>query len=372
MDFSLDDEQVAIRDAVRQLLDAPQSAPDDDPLGFDAVRWQQLAEMGVLGLTIAEEHDGMGAGPVETMLVAQEIGRANAPEPVIEVAVIAAGLIAASGTDEQRADLLPQIAQGTLRPVLAANEPGAPWRIWAHGVTAEPVGGDRWVVSGVKEPVLYGDSADLLLVTAAVGDDTRLLVVDPHQPGVSRAGHATVDDRRAARIVLDGAEATALGTDPDGLAALRAIVPLGAAAYSAEALGLMEVMLDTTVDYLRSRRQFGAPLSSQQVLQHRAADMYVSLELARSTVQYASMSLASTRSDSTAATRAKLQTGVAGRHISQEAIQLHGGIGMTDEYVIGHYVKRLVALEHVVGDVGHQRELLRRSLLDHTTVDILA
>jgi alkylation response protein AidB-like acyl-CoA dehydrogenase len=370
VDFSLDAEQLAIRDTVRRLLDQPRLVRDDT-FGFDPERWARLADLGVLGLTIPEEHDGMGAGPVETMLVAQELGRANAPEPVIEVAVIAAGLIAGSGTDEQRRELLPRIAQGTIRPVLAANEPGAPWRMRAHGVTARHVDGDDWTLTGVKEPVLFGDTADLLLVTAAAGDEQRLLVVDPHQPGVTRTGYATIDDRRAARVTFDRARATPLGTDPDGLMALRASVPRGVAAYAAEGLGLMEVMLDSTVDYLRSRRQFGAPLSSFQVLKHRAADMYMSLELARSMVQYAAMSLASTRPDPSAATRAKLQAGVAGRHISQEAIQLHGGIGLTDEYAIGHYAKRLVALEHVVGDARHHRELLSRTLLDHTTVDVL-
>jgi len=363
MDFSLDNEQLAIRDAVRQLLSSP---------GRDAGRWAELADMGVLGLRIAPEHGGMGAGAVETMLVAQELGRANAAEPVIEVAITAAGLIAAAGTAGQQADLLPRIADGTLRVVLTANEPGASWRVRAHGVTAEATGADGWSLTGVKEPVVVGDTADLLLVTALAGEQTRVFVVDPSQQGVTRTGYETVDGRRAARIVLDGAAATQLGTEPDGLVALRTAIPFGVAAYAAEALGLMEVMLDITVEYLRSRRQFGAPLSAQQVLKHRAADMYVSLELARSTVQYAAMSLASTRSDPSAATRAKLQTSIAGRHVGQEAIQLHGGIGMTDEYVLGHYVKRLVALDHVAGDARHQRELLARSLTEHTTVDILA
>src|SRR5699024_3301537 len=144
----------------------------------------------------------------EAMLVAQELGRANAAEPVIEVAIVAAGLIAAAGTAEQQADLLPRIVDGSLRVALAANEPGCAWRMRAHGVTAEPADGARGCLTGVKEPVVVGDSAALLLVTALAGEHTRVFVVDPDTPGATRTGYETVDGRRAARIVLDGAAAT--------------------------------------------------------------------------------------------------------------------------------------------------------------------
>jgi alkylation response protein AidB-like acyl-CoA dehydrogenase len=219
--------------------------------------------------------------------------------------------------------------------------------------------------------VPFGDTAGLLIVTATTETGTRLLLVEPDQPGVTRVGYRTIDGRRAAQVRFDNASATALGEATDGLAVLRASLPLAVAAYAAEALGLMEVALDTTVGYLRSRRQFGASLSTFQVLKHRAADMYVSIELARSTVQWAAMSLASSHPDPTAASRAKLQTGLAGRHVSQEAIQLHGGIGLTDEYTLSHVAARLTTLEHVMGDVRHHRDLLARTLRDHTTVDIL-
>lgn len=366
MDFSLDTEQTALRDTARSLLGAHTPVAD----GVDIALWKKLADMGVLGLPFDEQYGGMGAGPVEIMLIAQELGRTLAVVPFIDTTIVAGGLIAAVGSDAQRDDYLPRISDGTLMATLAHAEPRTQWSTQAFGVTATRHG-EGWAVSGVKEPVAYGAEADVLIVSARVGDETRLFVVEPDQEAVHRAGYATHDGRSAARLTFSDAAATPLGDGP-ATAALNAAFTRATTTICAEALGAMEIAVDTTVDYLKARKQFGATLQKFQALTHRAADMYVSLELVRSMVQYASMSLLSDPIDPLTASRAKLQVSTASRHIGKEAIQLHGGIGMTDEYSIGHYASRLVAIDHTYGDGAFHLNRLTAAVGDHGTVELLS
>ena len=376
MDFTYDEEQQALREAVRGLarkayadFEERRRAVADDP-GYSEKVWQQLAEMGVLGLPFAEEYGGMGAGAIEVGIVAQELGRVLAPEPFLTSVVLAGGLVAAAGSEEQKTELLGGLSSGELVLAFAHAEPGARWTASASGVTAS--GG---TLSGVKEPVIQGARADVLIVSAALeGGGTGLFVVDPAD--LTREAYATHDGGRAARITFDGTAATPLGDGGDAEAVIASVLDIARIIAGNEAIGLMEVALEQTSEYLKSRKQFGVPLNTFQALTFRAADMYVSLELAKSIVTWATMVLAEASSAAgsevaVAASRASLQVSRAGRHIGQEAIQLHGGIGMTAEYSIGSYTSRLTALDHLFGDGGFHLATLAADAASYDEVDAL-
>ncbi|MGY1781085.1 acyl-CoA dehydrogenase family protein [Geodermatophilus sp. SYSU D01036] len=377
MDFQYDSEQNDLREAVAGLLgraygdsERRRQVVATDP-GFDEKTWAQLAEMGVLGLPFAEEDGGMGAGPIEVALVAEEIGRVLAPEPFVEAVVLAGGLVAAVGTAEQRAAVLGPLSEGASVLAFAHAEPGTRWSPAAAAVTATQDGG-TWRLTGVKEPVPNGARADVLVVSAVTDGGTALFLVRGDAEGLTRTGYRTHDGTRAANVTLDGTPAELLGegtadrtTDVERAQALARI------AYSAEAVGAMDTALKTTAEYLKTRKQFGVTLNRFQALTFRAADMYVSLELARSTALWASM-VADTGGDVvTAADRARLQTSRAGRHVGKEAIQLHGGIGVTAEYSVGHYTSRLTAIDHLLGDGDWAADRLAAAVDSYPTVDPL-
>jgi alkylation response protein AidB-like acyl-CoA dehydrogenase len=357
MNFDYTDEQVALRDAVRSLLassyssiDGRRSATAKDP-GFDETMWAKLAEMGVLGLPYDEEAGGMGAGPVEVAIVAEEIGRVLAPEPFVEAIVLAGGLVAAAGGSVEG------IADGTVIPA------------YVEGAAARQTS-DGWVLDGVVEPVLNGARADVLVVTADVDGHTALFTVVGE--AVVREGYSTYDGGRAARITFDRTPATPLG-DPaaDASALVQRFVAEAQIAYAHEAVGAMDAALSLTTDYLRTRKQFGVPLRSFQALTFRAADMYVSLELARSLALWATLVDLDGGDLVDAASRAKLQASKAGRHIGKEAIQLHGGIGMTMEYAAGHYTMRLTAIDHLLGDGRHHLAKLAARIGEYDVLEPL-
>ncbi|MFP5371399.1 MAG: acyl-CoA dehydrogenase family protein, partial [Actinomycetes bacterium] len=343
--------------------------------GFDEKTWARLAEMGVLGLPFPEDDGGMGAGPVEVAIVAEEIGRVLAPEPFVETVVLAGGLVAAVGTAEQRSELLGGIAEGTTIAVLAHAEPRTRWSATADGVTATR-NGDGWSLTGVKEPVPSGARADVLVVSAALagedaGSGTGLFLVPGDAAGLTRTGYRTHDGSRAAAIRFAGTPAQQLGAGGDATAAIERALAEARIAYAHEAIGAMDTALRTTAEYLKTRKQFGVPLSKFQALTFRAADMYVSLELARSLALWASMVQEAGGDVVQAADRARLTVSRASRHIGQEAIQLHGGIGVTAEYSVGHYTSRLTAIDHVLGDGDWALARLAARLDDHETVDPL-
>ena len=375
MNFDYDSEQNDLRDAVRGLLartysdsEARRAVVKADP-GFDEKTWSRLAEMGLLGLPFAEEDGGMGAGPVEVAIVAEEIGRVLAPEPFIETVVLAGGLVAAVGTAEQRAEILGGIAEGTTIAIFAHAEPGTRWTATASGVTATQ-SGDGWTLTGVKEPVPSGARADVLVVSAVVDGGTGLFLVRADAEGLTRTGYRTHDGTRAAHVRFDGTPAVALGTG-DRTAAIERALAEARIAYGHEAIGAMDTALRTTAEYLKTRKQFGVTLNKFQALTFRAADMYVSLELARSTALWASMVQEAGGDVVSAADRARLQVSRASRHIGKEAIQLHGGIGVTAEYSVGHYTSRLTAIDHLLGDGDWALARLAGTVADHETVDPL-
>ena len=353
MDFTLDEEQEALRDAVRGLLKGYDPAVDaerrrrvtDTDPGFDEALWARLADMGLLGLPFAEADGGMDAGPVEVAIVCEEIGRVLAPEPYVASVVLAGGLVAALGTDEQRADLLGGLVAGE--------------RLLAY---AEPAVG-----STVAEPVIQGARADTI-VWHVDGE----VLVGPRPEGVT--AYRTHDGGRAARVELDRSTVTPLGTGGDVAEVVALVKAQAQIAACHEALGAMDAALRMTTAYLTTRQQFGVTLNRFQALTFRAADMYTALELTRSIVTWATMVAAESDDPDAlvvAAARAKLQTARAGRLIGQEAIQLHGGIGMTAEYAVGHYTSRLTALNHWLGGAREQVATLGATLTDHTVLDPL-
>ena len=375
MDFTLDSEQTALRDAVRGLLSKTYDSSETrrevtktDP-GFSEKTWQQLAELGALGLPFSEEDGGFGAGPVEVAIVAEEIGRVLAPEPYLET-ILAAGLVADLGSAEQRADVIGRVAEGALVLSFAHHDVGDAV-VAAESGPSTGSGQASWTLTGVKEPVLHGERADLLVVTARTDAGVGVFLVDPSAGGVDRIGYRTHDGGRAARVAFDGAAATPLGdAGADAEAAVAKAVARGQIALSHEAVGAMEVALRTTTEYLKTRKQFGVTLNTFQALTFRAADLYVSAELARSIVTWATLVLQDDPDRAVeAAARAKRLVSRTGRHIGQEAIQLHGGIGMTAEYSVGHYTSRLTAIDHTLGDGSEHLLTLARSVADHGVVD---
>lgn len=378
MDFTYDEEQQALREAVRSLLGNAYSdyenrrrAVADDP-GFSEAVWGQLAEMGVLGLPFDEAYGGMGAGPIEVGIVAEELGRVLAPEPFLTSVVLAGGLVAAAGSEEQKGEILGALSAGESVLAFAHAEPGSRWQPTAASVRATESGGS-WTLDGVKEPVVQGARADVLVVSAVLPDGGTGLFVVTDLAGVARDGYTTHDGGRAARVTFAGTPAEPLGSAEDRTGVIARVTDAARIAACNEATGLMEFALATTAGYLTSRKQFGVPLNTFQALTFRAADMYVSLELARSMALWATMVLADESGEdaSVAASRAGLQVSRAGRHIGQEAIQLHGGIGVTAEYSIGNYTSRLTALDHLLGDGHHHLAQLVTGVGGYDEVDAL-
>jgi alkylation response protein AidB-like acyl-CoA dehydrogenase len=382
MDFTYDDEQDALRDAVRGLVgkaygdyENRRRAVADDP-GFDEKMWARLAEMGLLGLPFAEEDGGVGAGPVEIGIVCQELGRVIAPEPYLTSVVLAGGLVSAVGTAEQRGEVLGALSAGDSVLAFAHDEPGRGYGPTAEAVTATR-DGDSWTLTGAKEPVPQGARADVLVVSAALPDGgTGLFLVEGD--AADRTGYPAYDGSRVARVVLDSTSATPLGEPGlDVTASIATVQDITRVMAANQALGAMQSALRATTDYLKSRKQFGVTLNTFQALSFRAADMYVSQELTHSIVDWATMVVAQSIEQgdpakvADAAARVSLQVSRGGRHVGQEAIQLHGGIGMTAEYAVGNFVAHLTALDHLLGDGGYQLRKLSETVTDHDALDPL-
>lgn len=378
MDFTYDDEQEALRDAVRGLVgkayadyENRRRTVSEEP-GFDEKLWARMAEMGLLGLPFAEEDGGVGAGPVEIGIVCQELGRVIAPEPYLTSVVLAGGLVAAVGTTEQRSELLGPLAGGERVLAFAHDEPGRGWVPTATNVTAVE-GPDTWALTGVKEPVPHGARADVLVVSAALpGGGTGLFLVTGD--AADRTGYPAYDGSRMARVSLDSVPGTPLGEPgADATASIATVLDITRVMAANQALGAMQVALRSTTDYLKSRKQFGVTLNTFQALNFRAADMYVSQELTHSIVDWATMVVAAgdPAKVADAAARCSLQVSRGGRHVGHEAIQMHGGIGMTAEYAVGNVVAHLTALDHMFGEGGHHLRLLSETVTDHDALDPL-
>jgi alkylation response protein AidB-like acyl-CoA dehydrogenase len=365
MDLDLTDEQKMLADTVNGLLEKKYDANARLTLlssadGWSRDLWRQYAELGLLGLTFDEQYGGAGMGVHELSVVMESFGRALILEPFVATVVLGGSLVAAAGSPEQKAALLPGVAAGETLLAFAYAEARSRWSLTDIACAASP-SGDAWTLSGQKIAVVGGDSADHLVVTARTPDgEVGLFLVDATARGVARDTYPLQDGLRGADILLTDAPGNALGSPADALDTVQSVLDVATAALCAEAVGAMERMLWLTVDYLKTRVQFGQPISVFQALQHRAADMYVSLEQARSMALLARLALSADdveqRRKSVRA--AKIQIDLAARHVGQEAVQLHGGIGMTMEYPVGHYLKRTAAIAKTFADVDRLTELV--------------
>lgn len=373
MDFDLSEEQSILKDSITRLLADKYSFEDRNkylasPEGWSPAVWNSFAEMGLMALPFAEADGGLGGGAVETAIVMEALGQALALEPYFSTVVLGGSVLRFGGNDDQRAEFIPAVAEGALKLAFAQVERNSRYDLH-HVETRAEKSGDGYVLSGQKSVVLNGDSADKLFVTARTAGSARdelgigVFMVDAKSPGVSVRGYRTQDGGRAAEITFDkvavGVDAV-FGDPENGLPLVRRVVDTGIAALGAEAIGVMSAMHQQTVEYLKVRKQFGVPIGQFQVLQHKAVDMFVAIEQARSIVLYATMMAES--EDAGERTRAmhatKAEMGRGGRIVGENAVQLHGGVGMTMELGVGHYFKRMTMLDIAFGDGDYHLQAL--------------
>jgi alkylation response protein AidB-like acyl-CoA dehydrogenase len=363
MDFNLSKEQELLRDGLGRFLstryDLEKSrAAAKTGAGWQPDIWRGFAdELGILGAALPEDVGGIGGGPVEVMVIAEALGHALVVEPYVDTVVVAGGLLQRAGGPSATA-LLEKVVAGTAIVALAAAEPGSGEQ-WQDVSTVADRDGDEWVLTGSKIVAMSAPIATHLLITARTSDGISLFLVETDSAPTEIVTHnyRTVDDRRAADLVFDGLRLPAsalLGQEGQAWPSLAKARDEGAAAICSEAVGLMRKVLADTVEYCKQRQQFGQPIGSFQVLQHRMVDMYMELEQAVAAVYLAVLNLeAEPDARARAVSAAKATIGRAARFIGQQAVQLHGGMGMTEELAIGHYFKRLTALQFEFGSTDY-------------------
>lgn len=369
MDFDLSPEQTQLKDGVTRLMASrygsleARKAQASGADGFSPDVWAQFAEMGLLGIPFTEEEGGFGGGPVETLVVMEALGKGLALEPYFATVVLAGGAIRLGGSADLKQTIIPGIVEGSTRLALAFTETQSRYDLFDVATNARREG-EGFVLDGRKAVVIHGDSAQHVVVSARTSGSRRdregisLFLVPADAAGVRRHGYATQDGGRAAEIefsgVVLGADAL-IGAEGQGLPILARVAEHAIAALAAEAVGIMEALHGLTVEYLKTRQQFGAPIGQFQVLQHRAVDMLIALEQARSMAFYAAMMVEHEDAQERAAalSAVKVQINRSCRLVGQEAVQLHGGIGMTMEYLGAHYFKRLTMIESLFGDTAH-------------------
>jgi len=332
--------------------------------GYSTEMWERFAELGVIGALLREEDGGFGGGGFDIAVVFEALGRGLVLEPVLGSAVLAAEAISFAGNDEQKA-VLEEIAAGATIATFAHDEPNTHYELSRVQTTARREG-DAWVLDGVKAVVQAAEQANVLVVSARTSGDVdseegiSLFLVPQGAPGVSMRGTATMDGGRVADVTFANVQLTGaalLGEEGKAYATLERAVGRGILALCAEAVGAMEAAKEATLDYLRTRKQFGVPIGSFQALQHRMADLLLEIEQARSTVINAAAALDADRvTRERALSAAKMSIGRIGTLVAEECIQLHGGIGMTWELPMAHFAKRLVLIDHQLGDEDHHLE----------------
>jgi pimeloyl-CoA dehydrogenase small subunit len=368
MDFDLTEEQRLLRDSVDGLLtDAYEFEQRKKYMkekgGWSRAVWGKLAEQGLLGLPFAEADGGFGAGAVETAIVMEALGKALVLEPYLATVVIAGGFLRHGGSDVQKAAHIPSIIDGSRTFAFAQLEKNSRYDLADVSTTAKKKG-SGFLIDGEKFVVLNGESAETLIVTARTGggrhDKTGIgvFLVPANAKGVVKKSYPTQDGLHAADISFTAVEVGAdagIGDGENALPLIERVVDEARTALCAEAVGLMDESLKTTVEYIKTRKQFGVAIGSFQSLQHRAADMFVAVEQARSMSMFATMAadFDDPKERAKAVAAAKVQIGKSGKFVGQQAIQLHGGIGMTQEAKIGHYFKRLTMIENTFGDTDY-------------------
>jgi pimeloyl-CoA dehydrogenase len=376
MEFDLNEDQRALQDSVARLLAKSYGFEQRRTVaaseqGWSRPVWDQLAELGICSLLVPEEQGGFGGSALDLLAVMPELGGTLALEPYLASAVLGATALKTAASASLQTDLLPEVATGHKLLGWAHDEENsrhAPLWVEVFGRSE----GDRWLLSGKKCNVLHGTSVDQLVVSARVSgqpgeiDGLAIFLVDASAKGLLCTGHRLVDDTVAAEVRFEDTEATLLCLDSKvAWATVEATQAIGIAAVCADSLGAMEASWQLTTSYLQTRQQFGRPIGENQALRHRAAEMYVSLEMCRSMAVVAAVAASSSPSEETRTDlmRAKLMIGRHGRSLCHAAIQLHGGIGMTEEYAVGHYLRRITLNDQLFGDVDAQVARLGAALI---------
>jgi len=360
MDFNFSDDQNSLREAVARWVEKGFEFPRRHALakagGKTREVYTELAELGLTGLAVPEAHGGMGFGATEAMVVMEELGRGLVNAPFAAAALVVPTLLSAAPAAVQAA-WLPKIASAEALVVPALQERGARYRL-SHVTTRATSSAGGWTLDGHKTVVPAADEADAFVVVARIagGSDDQsgigLFLVERGAAGVTVTAYPTQDGGRAGELMLAGARATLISSD--GYAVLEQAVDVGIAAACAEGVGLMDKMLAITVEYMNTRKQFGSTLASFQALRHRIADVKMQAELGRSMSFFASLKLGDAPDQRRRAlSQAKVQLGNSMRYVGQQCTQIHGGIGVTDEYISSHYFKRLTVLEMAYGDTMH-------------------
>lgn len=373
MDFEYSDEQQLLADTLKRYLATEYNADARtkivaSPTGWSETVWAALAELGLLGVPFAAEHGGYGGTAIDMMIVMEALGEALVVEPYLATVGVGGQFVARAGSAAQRERLLPALIQGRHRLAFAHTERGARYDLGRVSARARRAG-DGWVLDGEKRAVLHGAAADTLVVSARTGGGEAepagisLFLVDRGTPGLTVKEYRTIDEMRAADVWLSDVRVSAgalLGQEGAGLALVDEVVDYATALLCAEAVGAIRFANETTLEYLKARRQFGVPIGSFQVLQHRMVDMVISHEQARSMTLLACAKVehAPAPERRRVVSAAKLKIADAARHVSQESVQLHGGMGMTEELKVSHTFRRLTVIAQTFGDAEHHLERL--------------
>jgi alkylation response protein AidB-like acyl-CoA dehydrogenase len=366
MDLTLSDEQRMLRESAERFVGETYNAEHrrriaSEPLGFSAEIWKQFAELGWLALPIAEEHGGLGAGAVEIGILMEAFGRGLVSEPYLSTVVIGAALIAECGSEAQQQALLPGIADGSLYLAFAHSERAARFDLAEVATTARKTP-NGWRIDGRKTAVLDGNAAGQIIVSAQIADDNGvgelgLFLVPADTASLSKRDFPRLGGGRACNLELRGVHVSAdalLGDGSDALPVIEAVVDRAMAALGAEAVGIMQTLLDQTLEYTKIRKQFGRPLSANQVIRHRLADMAMNCDEARSMALRAALMIdAEPVARGRAASGAKAKIGKCARFVAEQSVQLHGAMGVTEELDIGSYFKRLLAFDTLFGGSAH-------------------
>ena len=367
MDFSFSAEQTLLQDSIEKFIqndyafEARQKIVKEE-LGYSASHWQTFAELGWLGVPFDEADGGFGGSAIEAIIMMESFGKGLVVEPYVATVVMAGGALRVAATAAQKERYLVGVIDGSTQGALAYAEPQGRFNLADLTTQAAAADSGGWVLNGYKAVVLNGPSADFLIVSARTSGDQRdvdgvsLFVVPANADGISRRDYPTVDAFRASEITFDSVALPAeslLGAAGEGLGIIEQVIDEAILAVGAEAVGCMEVLYKATVEYCKTREQFGQPIGKFQVLQHRMVDMFMEHEQAKSLMFMAAMRMAEGYGDEAkkAVSAFKVQVGKSGRFVGQSAVQLHGGMGMTEELSIGHYFKRLTMIDTLFGNV---------------------
>lgn len=369
MDFDFTEEQLLLKDSVEKFLEKTYSFDARNAIigtraGYSPEIWKGLAELGLLGVPVPQARDGFGGGGVETMLVMEAFGRHLVVEPYLGTVVMAAGLISSAGSEDQQSYLLPLIMDGSMRLACGFLESGGRYDLSHVATTARQEANGFWIINGSKSVVIHGAVADLLVISARTSgqpgdtDGISLFFVNPGEPGVSGLEYPTYDGMRAAEVTFENVQInpeSLIGIVDRGLPVVELVADRAIAALCAEAVGCMTALKDATLEYLKTRQQFGVPIGRFQALQHRMVDLLMHCEQARSMAMLAAMKVDSpdVAERRRAVSAAKELIGRSGRFVAQQSIQLHGGMGMTNELNVSHFVKRITAIDTLFGDADH-------------------